>query len=69
MEDILESKDAWSTQQFSQNRGRNTFLSHAATVARRTESYNQGIVASLRPLPEDTLFQVPYVEFPLASHA
>jgi len=58
LEDILESKEVAVTQQFSQNRGRNTFLSHNNTVARRTESYNQGIVASLRPLQEETLFQI-----------
>ena len=44
--------------EFHDNTGRNVALCHGNTVARRHDSYNQGLVMSARPLPRDTLFQV-----------
>ena len=45
--------------EFHDNTGRNVALCHGNTVARRHDSYNQGLVMSARPLPRNTLFQVP----------
>ena len=44
--------------EFHDNRGRNVTLCHSNTMARRNDSYNQGIVMSARPLARNTLFQV-----------
>ena len=44
--------------EFHDNRGRNVSLCHGNTMARRSDSYNQGLVISAKPLPRDTLFQV-----------
>ena len=44
--------------EFHDNRGRNVSLCHGNTMARRNDSYNQGMVMSAKPLPRDTLFQV-----------
>ena len=44
--------------EFHDNRGRNVSLCHGNTMAKRSDSYNQGLVISAKPLPRDTLFQV-----------
>lgn len=44
--------------QFHENTGKNILLSPERLSARRSESYNQGVVMSARPLPRNTLFQV-----------
>lgn len=44
--------------QFHENTGKNILLSPDRLSARRSESYNQGIVMSARPLPRNTVFQV-----------
>ena len=43
---------------FHENRGRNVALANGNTVARRNDSYNQGIVVSARPLATNSVFQV-----------
>jgi len=59
LENILEGKQVSQNKlEFHENRGRNIQLSHDNTVAKRTESYNQGMVVSHRTIQEDTLFQV-----------
>ena len=44
--------------EFHDNKGRNVSLCHGNTMARRSDSYNQGLVISAKPLPRDTLFKV-----------
>lgn len=44
--------------QFHENTGKNILLSADRMSARRSESYNQGIVMSAKPLPRSTVFQV-----------
>ena len=51
------NKDS-SLVQFHENTGKNILLSSERLSARRSESYNQGVVMSARPLPRNTLFQV-----------
>jgi hypothetical protein len=43
---------------FHERHGRNIQLSNSRTTARRTASYNQGIVVGDQPLPCGVLFQV-----------
>lgn len=45
-------------QEFHENRGKNIQLLQGNLTAKRTASYNQGIVVSSKPLPRDQLFQV-----------
>ena len=55
--------------EFHDNRGRNVSLCHGNTMARRSDSYNQGLVISAKPLPRDTLFQVKTsLHITVASH-
>lgn len=51
------NKDA-ALVQFHENTGKNILLSPERLSARRSESYNQGIVMSARPLPRNSVFQV-----------
>ena len=44
--------------EFHDNKGRNVSLCHGNTMARRSDSYNQGLVISAKPLARDTLFKV-----------
>lgn len=44
--------------QFHENTGKNILLSCDRLSARRSESYNQGVVMSTKPLPRNTVFQV-----------
>ena len=44
--------------EFHENHGRNVQLGEGRRVAKRTASYNQGVVISSKPLPRDQLFQV-----------
>ena len=53
-----ESSDPPNTFEFHDNKGRNIALCHSNSMAKRNDSYNQGIVVSARPLPRNTLFQV-----------
>ena len=53
-----ENNIATETLEFHDNRGRNVALCHANTIAKRNDSYNQGIVMSARPLTPGTMFQV-----------
>lgn len=41
-----------------ENHGRNVQLGEGRRAAKRTASYNQGVVISSKPLPRDQLFQV-----------
>ena len=62
LENILEKEgggvENTSQLEFHDNRGRNVTLCHSNTLAKRNESYNQGIVMSGRPLQRNTLFQI-----------
>lgn len=53
----INNKDS-SVIQFHENTGKNVLLSSDRLSARRSESYNQGIVMSAKPLPRSTVFQV-----------
>jgi hypothetical protein len=44
--------------EFHENHGRNVHLGEGHRTAKRTASYNQGVVISSKPLPRDQLFQV-----------
>lgn len=44
--------------EFHENHGRNVQLGEGRRAAKRTASYNQGVVISSKPLPRDQLFQV-----------
>lgn len=57
------NKDSSSLIQFHENTGKNILLSSDRLSARRSESYNQGIVMSARPLPRNTVFQVSWLSF------
>ncbi|XP_076042886.1 neuralized-like protein 4 isoform X2 [Oratosquilla oratoria] len=52
------NKKAATAVQFHENHGKNIHLALDRTVAKRSESYNQGIVMSARPLTRNVLFQV-----------
>jgi len=47
-----------ATLEFHDNRGRNVALCHGNSVAKRNDSYNQGIVMSAQPLVRDIKVQV-----------
>lgn len=53
----INNKDS-SVIQFHENSGKNILLSSDRLSAKRSESYNQGIVMSAKPLPRSTVFQV-----------
>lgn len=55
---VTSNNKDYSLIQFHENTGKNVLLSPERLSARRSESYNQGIVMSTRPLPRNTLFQV-----------
>jgi len=44
--------------EFHENHGRNVQLGEGRRTAKRTASYNQGVVISSKPLPREELFQV-----------
>jgi hypothetical protein len=44
--------------EFHENHGRNVQLGEGRRTAKRTASYNQGVVISSKPLPREQLFQV-----------
>jgi hypothetical protein len=44
--------------EFHENHGRNVQLGEGRRTAKRTASYNQGVVITGKPLPRDQLFQV-----------
>jgi hypothetical protein len=44
--------------EFHENHGRNVQLGEGCRTAKRTASYNQGVVISSKPLPREQLFQV-----------
>jgi hypothetical protein len=44
--------------EFHENHGRNVQLGEGRRMAKRTASYNQGVVISSKPLPREQLFQV-----------
>jgi hypothetical protein len=47
-----------SVLEFHENHGRNVQLGEGCRTAKRTASYNQGVVISSKPLPREQLFQV-----------
>lgn len=53
----VNNKDV-SLSQFHENTGKNILLSSDRLSARRSESYNQGIVMSAKPLSRNIVFQV-----------
>ena len=57
-EEAREEVTAPGVFEFHDNKGRNVSLCHGNTMARRSDSYNQGLVISAKPLPRDTLFKV-----------
>lgn len=59
LENILEEKESNKMGlEFHENRGRNVTLLRGNSAARRSDSYNQGIVVSTMPLAKHTIFQV-----------
>jgi neuralized-like protein 4 len=47
--------------EFHENHGRNVQLGEGCKTAKRTASYNQGVVISSKPMPREQLFQVGYI--------
>jgi neuralized-like protein 4 len=48
--------------EFHENHGRNVHLGEGRRTAKRTASYNQGVVISSKPLAREQLFQVNYFQ-------
>lgn len=58
---VTSSNKDSSLVHFHENTGKNILLSPDRLSARRSESYNQGIVMSARPLPRNAVFQVSWL--------
>lgn len=55
---LLSDEELRFTSEFHDNRGKNIGCKNDSQTAERISSYNQGLVFSAKPLPQNHLFQV-----------